>query len=182
MTRQAYQIDRDRRVLVARPTRAECTGSDITALVVELRRMIDADDADSVVIELSGVQHMDSCCLGRLIALYQHTHAAGGSVALARCQPNVAFLFQMTHLDQMLGLFQTTEQALAELRKRRTRRNPPHAKPTPGLDNAPGTPPAPGRAGRYAPLLTALLRAHKRKHARRIDTHNPETAPPGSAA
>lgn len=138
--------------------------------------MIDAGDADSVVIELSGVQHMDSSCLGRLMTLQQHTHDAGGSVALARCQPNVAFLFQMTHLDQMLGLFETTEQAVAELRERRTRPDPPRARLGPGHDSSRG------RAGRYAPQLTALLRAHKRKQSRPIATQDPETAPPDPEA
>lgn len=176
MTQEAYQIDRDRRVLVARPTRTECTGSDIAELVVELCQRIDTGEADSVVIELSSVQHMDSCCLSRLLTLRQHTCAAGGSVALARCQPNVAFLFKMTRLDKVLGLFETTEQAVAELRERRTRPNPPHPRPGPEQDKAAG------RTGRYAPLLTALLRAHKRKHARLHAAHDPETAPPGSAA
>ncbi|MEZ6190268.1 MAG: STAS domain-containing protein [Phycisphaerales bacterium] len=176
MTRQAYQIDRDRRVLVARPTRAECTGSDIAALVVELCQRIDTGEADSVVIDCSNVQLMDSCCLGRLLRLRQHTGAAGGSIALAGCRPNVAFLFEMTRLDKVLGLYETTAQAVDELRERRTRPKP--QRPEPDV-NAGG---AHGRTGRYAPLLTALLRAHKRKHARTHDAHDPETAPPGSAA
>lgn len=159
MNQQAYQIDRDLRVLVARPTRVECTGNDIAALVVELCRRIDTGEADSVVIELSNVQHMDSCCIGKLLVLRQHARSAGGSVALARCQPNVEFLFQMTHLDRLLGLFSTTEQAVAELRERRTRAKtrPPGPEPQRLLTAR--------HRSRYAPLLTALLRAHHRKHA-----------------
>ena len=168
MTRQAYQIDRDRRVLVARPTRAECTGSDIAALVV------DTGEVDSVVIDCGNVQLMDSCCLGRLLRLRQHTAAAGGSIALAGCRPNVAFLFEMTRLDKILGLYETTAQAVAELRERRTRPKPQRRDSSDADDSAYA------RAGRYAPLLTALLRAHKRKHARAAD--DPQTAPPGSAA
>ena len=117
MNQQAYQIERDLRVLVARPTRTECTGADIASLIVELCKRINTGEADSVVIELSNVQHMDSACIGKLLGLRQHTHAAGGSVALARCQPNVTFLFEMTRLDKVLGLFDTTEQAVAELHK-----------------------------------------------------------------
>lgn len=162
MNPQAYQIQQDRRVLVARPNRGECVGADIASLMIELRQRIDQGDADSVVVELSNVQHMDSCCLGRLISLHQHTRAAGGSVALAQCQPNVEFLFKMTRLDKVLGIYPDTDEAIAELRDRRTR---PRTKP-----DRPGTQDAdPSRSPRqtrgYAPMIAALLRAHRRIHA-----------------
>ncbi len=158
MNQPAYQIQQDCRVLVARPNRAECTGTDIAELVIELRDRISRGDADSVVIELSNVEHMDSCCLGRVIVLHQHARAAGGSVALAKCQPNVAFLFKMTRLERVLGIYTSTEDAITELRDRRTRKSPPQ--------NASPAPPRPRRTHGYAPMLTALLRAHKRIHAR----------------
>lgn len=151
MHQQTYHIERDRRVLVARPVCVRCTGTDIADLIVELCRRIDQGEADSVVVELSNVQHMDSSCISRLLVLRQHTRNAGGSVALARCQPNVAFLFRMTRLDRALGLYDTAEDAVAELRDRRTR-------PKPDLSG--------GRESKrqrgYAPLLAALLRAHRR--------------------
>ncbi len=156
MKQQAYQIERDRRVLVARPKRAECSGADIASLVVELSRRIEQGEADSVVVELSNVQHMDSCCLGRLIVLHQRARVAGGSVALARCQPNVEFLFTMTRLDKALGIYNTTEDAIAELRDRRTRVVPPHARRRTQDDLTRRKPHG------YAPMLTALLKAHKR--------------------
>jgi anti-anti-sigma factor len=162
MNQQAYQIQRDRRVLVARPNRAECTGEDIASLVVDLCRQIDQGDADSVVIELNNVHHMDSCCLGRVVVLHQHTRAVGGSVALARCQPNVEFLFKMTRLDKVLGLYASTENAIAELRDRRTRPRPGQDRP----DKSDSDTPRPNRQTRgYAPMIAALLRAHKRIHA-----------------
>lgn len=160
MNQQAYQIDRDRRVLVARPTRNECTGSDIASLIAELYERIDSGEADSVVIELSNVQHMDSACIGKLLGLRQHTRVVGGSVALAQCQPNVVFLFQMTRLDKVLGLFDTTAQAVAELRKRRTR--PKHTPEQPDHGKRLNL----KQPRRYTPMLTALLRAHHRKHTR----------------
>ena len=162
MNQPAYQIQQDCRVLVARPNRAECTGSDIAELVLELRERIDQGDADSVVIELSNVQHMDSCCLGRVIVLHQHARAAGGSVALAQCQPNVAFLFKMTRLERVLGLYDSTEDAIAELRDRRTRTGAAQ-KNTPSPDSSMNAKPRNTRG--YAPMLSALLRAHKRIHA-----------------
>ncbi len=159
MNQQAYQIDRDRRVLVARPTGVECSGADIASLVVELYERIDRGEADSVVIELSNVQHMDSACIGKLLGLRQHTRAAGGSVALARCQPNVEFLFQMTRLDKAMGLFDSAEQAVAELRERRTRPQHPHGHL--GHDQQQAS----KHSKRYTPMLNALLRAHHCKHA-----------------
>jgi anti-anti-sigma factor len=162
MNQKAYQIERDRRVLVARPGRVQCTGTDIATLVLDLCHLIDMGDADSVVVELSNVQHMDSCCLGRIIALHQHTRAAGGSVALAQCQPNVEFLFKMTRLDKVMGLYSTTEYAIAELRDRRTRPKPRPKSPHGFVSD---TPHAARKTRGYAPLLAALIRAHKRIHA-----------------
>lgn len=160
MNQQAYQIQQDCRVLVARPNRAECTGTDIAELVVELRERINRGDADSVVIELSNVEHMDSCCLGRIIVLHQHARAAGGSVALARCKPNVAFLFKMTRLERVLGIYDSTDDAIVELRDRRTRKaSPKGATHTAPIDRRPRS------TQNYAPMLTALLRAHKRIRA-----------------
>ncbi len=180
MNQPAYQIERDRRVLVARPNRAQCTGGDIASLVVELSRQIDQTDADSVVVQLSNVQHMDSCCLSRLISLHQHTRAAGGSVALAQCQPNVEFLFKMTRLDKVMGLYDTTENAIAELRDRRTRPKPrparPHSSDAPTPRN-PQSQPTPRNTPGYAPLLAALLRAHKRIHTRQPISHEQHLHP-----
>jgi len=159
MNQQAYQIERDRRVLVARPSRVECTGKDITALIVELCRRIDLGEADSVVVDLCNVQHMDSCCLSRLLVLRQHTSNAGGSVALARCSSNVQFLFEMTRLDRAFGLYDSTDTAVAELRERRTR-------PKPAPRSNKDTPQPQSSLGRhgYAPLLAALLRAHNQRY------------------
>jgi len=173
MTCQAYQIERDGRVLVARPTVSECTGSDITALIQELKQCIDHGVADSVVIELSNVQHMDSCCLGRLLTLNQHARSAGGSIAVARCQPNVAFLFEMTRLDKLLGVYKTTEQAVAELRARRDRPAPPLHRPDRPANES--------RRPRYAPMLYALLKAHKRRQATENAQPDTPVARPGSA-
>ena len=159
MENPAYQIQQDKRVLVARPTRGECTGKDIAELVVALRDWIDTGEADSVVIDLCNVKHMDSCCISRLLVLRQHAVKAGGSVALAGCQGNLQFLFKMTRLDRAFGIYDSTNQAAQELRDRRSRITPPAANHT-----EPETRPAHKHG--FAPLLTALLRAHQRKQAR----------------
>ncbi len=167
MSQQAYQIEQDRRVLVARPTRGECLGADIAQLVIELSEKIDSGIADSVVIELSNVEHMDSACLGKLLVLRAKAGSAGGSVALAKCQPNVAFLFEMTKLDKALGLFDTTEAAVAELRDRRTRKaNAPDRTAHERVDST-------RPRHRYTPLLNALLRAHRRRFAHVSRPHQP---------
>ena len=171
MNQHAYQIEQDVRVLVARPIHTACTGTDIASLVIELRQRIDQGSADSVVVELNNVEHMDSCCLARLISLHQHARAAGGSVALSQCQPNVEFLFKMTRLDKMLGLFSSTEDAIAELRARRTRTQ------SPAQASATDTPKNPSKTRGYAPLLAALVRAHKRIHTPQIVAHDQRMHP-----
>jgi len=163
MESEHYQIERDVRVLVARPIVAECAAGHVADLVNELCGRIDAGEADSVVIELGNVQHMDSACISRLLVLRAKARSDGGSVALSRCQSNVEFLFQMTRLDKAFGLFTTTESAVAELRERRDRKAESPAT-TAAPDEAPGPHARPARK-RYTPFLNALVRAHRRKLA-----------------
>jgi len=173
MDTQAYQIQRDVRVLVARPTRNECVGADVALLVAELCDRIDSAEADSVVIELCNVQHMDSACISKLLLLRAKAKSAGGSVALSRCHANVEFLFQMTKLDKVFGLFTTTESAVTELRERRGRCDDGHNL---SLQNPDGT--TPPRRRRYTPLLNALINAHRRKLAH-SDPAGPRTGTHG---
>jgi len=75
----------------------------------------------------------------------------------ARDSPNVR---EMTRLDRAFGLYETDDIAIAELRERRTRpktKSPQHEAAPPSH--------GPQRRRGFAPLLTALLRAHQRQHA-----------------
>ena len=58
---------------------------------------------------------MDSACIGALVTFLQDLEHVRGRIALANCQPNVAFLFKVTRLDQVIGIYDDPQTACAEV-------------------------------------------------------------------
>ena len=60
------------------------------------------ESADPVVIDLAGVQFMDSSGLAVLVAGHKRANYQGGSFAVSRLAPPVAKVFELTHADQLM--------------------------------------------------------------------------------
>jgi anti-sigma B factor antagonist len=65
-----------------------------------------------VVLDLAGVEFMDSTAIGVLVGL-QRSLAEGQWLALANLRPDVRMTFELTGLEGMFELFATVEGALA---------------------------------------------------------------------
>ncbi|TFB86393.1 anti-sigma factor antagonist [Cryobacterium algoricola] len=79
-----------------------------------LRQVVsDAITAGSVriVVDLSGVDFMDSSGLGALIGGLKLARQAGGDLRIAGATPQVALVFELTHLDRILQNHATAETA-----------------------------------------------------------------------
>jgi anti-sigma B factor antagonist len=70
-----------------------------------------------LVVDLGGVEYMDSTGLGMLVGLRKRLNEQGGDVVIAAAQPRVAKLFVMTGLAQV---FQIYEDVPAALKARRS--------------------------------------------------------------
>jgi anti-anti-sigma factor len=68
-----------------------------------------------VVINLSGVTHIDTACLGLIIAAYVRFRRRGGGVNLLRTPPRIGYLLSITRLDEVLETFATEEEAVRAL-------------------------------------------------------------------
>ncbi len=65
-----------------------------------------------VVIDLSETRFLDSSALGALIGVANEAHARGGWLHFASAQsPGVQRLFDITMVDEVLGLFGTVQEA-----------------------------------------------------------------------
>lgn len=64
------------------------------------------------IIDLAGVPYMDSAGLGVLLGQFAHTQRHGHKFALVGIAPRVRTIFEITHTDQVLPIFET--QAAAE--------------------------------------------------------------------
>jgi anti-sigma B factor antagonist len=70
-----------------------------------------------IVLNLSGVNYIDSGGLGTLVALYTTARNAGGAIKLAALTQRVGDLLQVTKLLTVFEVFDTVEEAVKSFRK-----------------------------------------------------------------
>jgi len=81
----------------------------VRAFRAELRK----DDEILTVLDLSGVPHMDSTCLGEIVNFHARCQRSNARIVLAAPSPRVADLLRMTRLDTLLTVVPTLEAAQA---------------------------------------------------------------------
>ena len=74
-----------------------------------------ADGAKKLLVELSGVEYMDSAGLGVLKGLRGQLLESGGVVAIVGAQAFVAKLFERAGLDQVFPMYADMAAALQEV-------------------------------------------------------------------
>ncbi|MGE3801516.1 MAG: STAS domain-containing protein [Candidatus Kapaibacterium sp.] len=67
----------------------------------------------SAVVDLSGLELMNSSGLGMLVAASRNLVGAGGGIALVGANDRIQKLFTMTRLDSVFRQFETREEAAA---------------------------------------------------------------------
>jgi anti-anti-sigma factor len=66
---------------------------------------------DGVIIDMSGVTHLDSAGLGVLLGQGTHSQRAAKKFALAAISPKVLNILRITHTDRVLPIFATVADA-----------------------------------------------------------------------
>ena len=89
------------------------TSLEADQLLDTLRRYRDQTGCVRFVIEMSGVDFLDSACIGSLVSFLIEIDKVGGKLMLAACQPNVANLIKITGLNSHIALVASVEQAQA---------------------------------------------------------------------
>jgi|ERR1041385_5659169 anti-sigma B factor antagonist len=87
-------------------------GEDDAQLLRKKIHNVVQDDIKQVVIDLSGVKHINSAGLGGLIAAMCTMLRAGGAVFYASPGQHVKETFKITHLDQIFNTYETVEKAI----------------------------------------------------------------------
>lgn len=70
-----------------------------------------------IILNLSGVNYIDSGGLGTLVALYTSARNNGGCIKLANLTPRVGDLLQVTKLVTIFDVYDSEQQALDSFRK-----------------------------------------------------------------
>lgn len=68
------------------------------------------EKTEQVILILTEVEKMDSSGVGVIISLLKHME--GKKVALVNPQPNIARVFEITRLEQIIPIYATLEEAL----------------------------------------------------------------------
>ena len=72
---------------------------------------------NKIVLNLGGVNYIDSGGLGTLVALYTTARAAGGAIRLANLTQRVGDLLQVTKLLTVFEVFESVDEAVQSFRK-----------------------------------------------------------------
>lgn len=68
-----------------------------------------------IVLDLGGVEFMDSSGLGVLVGAHKETAAHGGALVLAAASPRVHKIFKVTKLHKVFALYETVDKAVESL-------------------------------------------------------------------
>ena len=84
----------------------------IAGLGAELYAIVGRPDCLKLVLNFSGVEFLSSAMLGKLLSAKKMLAQKGGVLRLCEVCPNIRLIFKLTHLDHILDIQNTEEQAL----------------------------------------------------------------------
>jgi anti-sigma B factor antagonist len=90
------------------------TGDADLASAVSLRATLTEATATTpswLVLDLAGLDFIDSTGLGVLVGALRRVRAGGGDLRVAAAQPGIARVFSVTGLDRVFGVYPTVEDA-----------------------------------------------------------------------
>jgi anti-sigma B factor antagonist len=86
---------------------------DATRAIQERFEKIGNERAGAVVLDLSGLEHLDSTAIGVFVGGLKKFEAQGRRFYLVNPRERVAAVFRITHLDSVFRMFPTVDAALA---------------------------------------------------------------------
>lgn len=90
-------------------------GEESASLRDTVRKLI--SENNHLVLNLSGVNYIDSGGLGTLVSLYTTAHNAGGAIKLANLTQRVGDLLQVTKLVTVFDIYESEEAASHSFQK-----------------------------------------------------------------
>jgi anti-sigma B factor antagonist len=102
-------------VVVARPAERRLDASRAPAFKDEMAKLIESGSTH-IVIDLSGVDFVDSSGLGAIVSCLKRM-GPKGSLAISGAHGAVSRLFSLTRMDKVFALHETVDQAVDSLRR-----------------------------------------------------------------
>ena len=76
-----------------------------------LKSELESDHAPITILDLSGVEYMDSAGMGAIINFYVSSQRRGNKLIASGVNSRVIELFKLTHVDSLIPLTATVEEA-----------------------------------------------------------------------
>lgn len=86
------------------------SGPDCRRVENEIEQLIDAK-SNFVILDLSGVTHIDSAAIGSIVRCFTRMKGSGGKLCLAGCVGMIEASLKLTRLDKVLDIFPTAAAA-----------------------------------------------------------------------
>ena len=83
----------------------------------ELYQVVKTQEVPRMVIDLENVKFLSSSTLGMFIALHKVVSKRGGQLRLSNVDPNVRDVFKITKLHKLIGIHDTTDEAVLDAKK-----------------------------------------------------------------
>ncbi len=115
MLPQEIDLEQTGQVILVRIHEADVSHLHMQELVEECLERMRYHNARHVIMDMTDVEFLSSACLGPLVQLLQDLEHVRGRVALAQCRDNVAFLFKVTRLDSVIGIYEDEQEAREQL-------------------------------------------------------------------
>lgn len=96
---------------VANVTVFRLKGPFTLATMFDLQAAFRDPELKGAIIDMAGVEYMDSAGLGVLMQHFMHTQRGGYLFALSAVSPRVHKLFELTHTDKVFPIFATESDA-----------------------------------------------------------------------
>ena len=115
MLPDGFDVEQTGQLVTAHLHAAEVAHDDMQAIVQDCIDKLRYSKAQNFIFDMKEVEFLASACIGALVEFLQEVEHCRGQIALVNCRENVAFLFKVTRLDQVFGLFDDMEQAIESL-------------------------------------------------------------------
>ncbi|MEX0885313.1 MAG: STAS domain-containing protein [Phycisphaeraceae bacterium] len=116
MLSELVDVEQAGAVVTVRVRTPELAHDQMQQLVVECLERMRCHHAYHFVFDLSQVTFLASACVGALVELLREVEPVRGRIVMVGCQESVAFMLQVTRLEQVFPMFDDENEAIAALR------------------------------------------------------------------
>lgn len=111
------QIEKERveDILIARIREPKITSHEAPEMKTALLELV-IDDYDKLLVSLKDVDYMDSTGLGSFLFGLRQADQHGKDMRFCEIQPKIRFLIRIAHLEDVIDVYETEQQALDDFK------------------------------------------------------------------